>query len=413
MSVVFWWAQSAAQAASITACLWAGISWPRASRPTGAELLAGIFCCLLCAFLPTTFTTAAAETAVAAGSLMFGQHVSLRAALLTAFFVTAVTHFWIYTAAVLPTGVGLAITLILTAVLLILAASLAHWPSASRRIVDAAAKGAAIIGIITPALLAQLAPAGILENTLPTWIVINTVLAAIVLLRQSHARLTLAMELAEHQRREQNAAKQHYHDLEEIIRCNATLYHDMRHHLAALESSLAAGDTAAALAYVRELQQKDTATSARYTGDTVLDGVIAAKTAAAAKIMDVCIDCAMPQDHIVRPSDLISVVGNLLDNAVQAAQKTADLSAAFVELTIRPVGNMLIIRTRNTGAPGQGMPEPVSALRAHMHGWGLRSVEDTAGRYDGALRSWMDGEIHCVAVALRFAAGPAPSAGAS
>lgn len=104
--------------------------------------------------------------------------------------------------------------------------------------------------------------------------------------------------------------------------------------------------------------------------------------------------------NVSRISDveLCAVFANLLDNALEAAKRSAENECAkpFVEMASEMRGNMLVVSTRNS------MPSNTSCTlskEAHMqnprrrpifrsieeHGWGLSIVEGIASRHGGTL----------------------------
>ena len=97
--------------------------------------------------------------------------------------------------------------------------------------------------------------------------------------------------------------------------------------------------------------------------------------------------------------DLTAILGNLLDNALEGA-RTAPASQRFLRLTVRRIHDMLVLKVENgTGsAPLQagGKLQTTKADKAR-HGWGLKSVQTAAERYDGTLRTdWQDGVFRAV-----------------
>ncbi len=97
---------------------------------------------------------------------------------------------------------------------------------------------------------------------------------------------------------------------------------------------------------------------------------------------------AFHADLIIENLDLCSLLGNLLDNAIEAAVKTQLPDLRRIKLFIKRRGNLLIIITENGYAD-----EPVKAngnfLTAkedkRLHALGTRSIRYTAGKYNGAV----------------------------
>lgn len=108
--------------------------------------------------------------------------------------------------------------------------------------------------------------------------------------------------------------------------------------------------------------------------------------------------------------ELCAVFANLLDNALEAAKRSAEDECAkpFVEMASEMRGNMLVVSTRNS------MPSNTSCTSsedAHMqnprrrpifrsiedHGWGLSIVEGIASRHSGTLVTSMEKDVFSAA----------------
>lgn len=393
---------AAAQAASMVVCLLAGSAVYGVPRPAFSAAAAAAASGAALSMLAGAWG-AAAQTAVAALLLRFAQHLGWRPSMLISLFVITATHFWLFASGVLfadflplQAHAGAVPASILT----VLAVLFSRPSAAARKTAPKAAAAAATGAVLILPLLWQTAAEHLPADAWITWMALAIVLVGIVLVGRSQHRYTAARQLADRTALEQAETQRHYHELESVIRANATLYHDMRHHLSALDTLLADGKTQEAREYVQTLRAGSAEAAARRSEDTILDRIIAAKTTAADGLVDVAVDCRVPSDGIVSQAELVSVVGNLLDNAVEAAEKSG-ADQPFAELTIRPVGDMLMIRTRNSCAPEAAIPD-TNATAADLHGWGLVSVRDIAERYDGAVHTWREAEVYCVAASLRF-----------
>jgi two-component system CitB family sensor kinase len=143
--------------------------------------------------------------------------------------------------------------------------------------------------------------------------------------------------------------------------------HEHTNRLHALAGLLHRGDTAEALAYLEELS--GTTTWVAGLDDPYLAGVLAAKSAAASE-SGVTLEVA-PETFVDgllgRPLDTVTVVANLLDNAVRAAA-TGVRQPARVEVTLLSDGADLVVHVRDTG---DGVP-PEAAGSVFDHGYTSR-----------------------------------------
>ena len=87
-------------------------------------------------------------------------------------------------------------------------------------------------------------------------------------------------------------------------------------------------------------------------------------------------------------------MGNLLDNAIEAARQVSDPSGRTVALTIRRIHQMLVIKVENSfaAAPVQeGGELKTTKTEGGLHGWGLKSAQTAAEKYDGMVQAGVSG----------------------
>lgn len=139
-----------------------------------------------------------------------------------------------------------------------------------------------------------------------------------------------------------------------------------------------------------------------WTGDGTLDYLINSKAAAAeADGIDFQIQVEFPRHTNIRSADLCAILGNLLDNALEAARQVPEGRARFVSLVVRRIHQMLVIRVENsysaTPIREDGVLKTTKA-EGGLHGWGLKSAQTAADKYDGMVQTTcVDGVFRAVA----------------
>ena len=102
----------------------------------------------------------------------------------------------------------------------------------------------------------------------------------------------------------------------------------------------------------------------------------------------------------------MAILGNLLDNALEAVEGTEG-NLRFINLTIRRINEMLIIKLENgckvTPAVADGDLQ-TSKTDKTLHGWGLQSVRTAAERYDGTIETEHSDHMFYTVVTLSFEA---------
>lgn len=165
---------------------------------------------------------------------------------------------------------------------------------------------------------------------------------------------------------------------------NAKLYHDMHHHLRAVEQMVAKGEDAEALAYIAEVQEPiRTAAVPVRTGEELVDTVLyEAEEQAKAKGMDFRINTFVFSGiGGIQKKDLCALFANLTENALEAAKSR-------IRLTTRTVPGMLLLEIENDYREKPELSEghfQSKKVDCAKHGWGLRIVEQIVKKYEGQI----------------------------
>lgn len=166
------------------------------------------------------------------------------------------------------------------------------------------------------------------------------------------------------------------------------MVHDIKNHLGVIESI---ADNDKVTAYIGELCSnigKYYAVS-QLTGNKMLDIIIGKYTALCSKNgLDFNAKALTSNLSFVHDSDISAMVGNLLDNAFEAAKQAENGKIEFSLYTID--GKSCVVSVINTAltAPKCENETLVSAKPdAQYHGYGIKSIKKTAEKYGGSY-SW-------------------------
>ncbi|UYX12573.1 GHKL domain-containing protein [Lactobacillus delbrueckii subsp. indicus] len=166
-------------------------------------------------------------------------------------------------------------------------------------------------------------------------------------------------------------------------------FHDLKHQLdiIALESSSDKRNE-----YIKHLQDDIKQFKADVkTGNPIVDVVLTRKNAYCIKhgITLTCIANGRLLDQI-DTMDLCSLLGNSLDNAIEAVSKLDAPEKRLIDLRITQKGNLVVYNIRNyTGDPPKlengSLPKSTKKDSSRPHGYGLRSIEQIAERYNATM----------------------------
>ena len=163
--------------------------------------------------------------------------------------------------------------------------------------------------------------------------------------------------------------------------------HDFHHHLQTLKGQLEAGEIDRALAYIeqldRQLMNMDTLLK---TGNVSLDAILSAKISQAkAENIAVTVKANVPDSLTVSDVELSIIIGNLLDNAIEACRMAK--GDRFIRIYMTMKGNMLYFSMMN--ASGEKKIKKGSLFSSHkdgMHGFGLRRAEAILHEHGGWVK---------------------------
>ncbi len=173
--------------------------------------------------------------------------------------------------------------------------------------------------------------------------------------------------------------------------------HDFHHHLQALRTQLEQGEYDRALAYIEALDHQLTHVDTLLkTGNVALDAILSGKIAKAKEQgIGITVKANVADGLTVPDVSLSIIVGNLLDNAMEACRRTT--GEPFIKLYISMKGKMLYFHMMNAaGEKKEKQGKLFGSDKKGLHGFGLRramSIIEECGGWckfnseDGAFTS--------------------------
>ena len=168
-----------------------------------------------------------------------------------------------------------------------------------------------------------------------------------------------------------------------------TLRHDMRNHLAAVSAMLSGGETKRAQEYLDRLTYSPALGTPRALCENeIANIVLSGKLEEMDKLgLEADFLVTVPQKLSVNDADLCALLGNALDNAIEAAQRAEDKK---LTLRLRADHGMLMLRVENAFS-GELIEENgrLSTTKADKtaHGFGIAGMEEIARRLGGSLEA--------------------------
>ena len=166
------------------------------------------------------------------------------------------------------------------------------------------------------------------------------------------------------------------------------LLHDMKNHLTIIGEFLRINDSESARKYLLDINKEMSVNTTRIiTGNLEIDSILNYKSNQARKKgIRINIKSNIPRKLNISPFDLNIVLGNLIDNAIEAT--VMGKSKADIDISIKLEKGIVYIKTRNfyLKKPKYFNGEIVtSKMDKKAHGYGLKSVKSTVKKYNGDI----------------------------
>ena len=182
--------------------------------------------------------------------------------------------------------------------------------------------------------------------------------------------------------------KKHFDELMLNQKQLKQLRHDLSNHLISLAGYFKDNDSAGGLEYIKNISGVlKSQNNYAETGNIALDAVInAKKEVAAEKGIDVKALLQVPENMPFSPADICIILGNALDNAIEACEKLSDIHTT-IDVKLVYDGGKLICKITN---PIGQKPKPGFATAKQDkqgHGIGLQSIKTAAEKYMGSVEA--------------------------
>lgn len=195
-----------------------------------------------------------------------------------------------------------------------------------------------------------------------------------------------------------------YDSMNEMYCDNAKLYHDISNHMNILYHFLDIGNIEGAKKYIKEISKPILKLSKiNWTGVDVIDIVINSKLHEMNKLgINWDVNVEFPYNSNLLPSDLCTILSNILDNAIEAAKTQTDNKN--ITLTIRRINYFLFIRVVNPCGYLKDFDFIPTSTKENQrfHGWGLQSVSDIVKKNNGTLKCINRNHMFTVSIMLAF-----------
>lgn len=199
--------------------------------------------------------------------------------------------------------------------------------------------------------------------------------------------------------------EKHYEQIERVNQEHAAFLHDIHHYLQAIGEMASENNDEEIVKTISELQIKiaNTETS-MFSHNKLLNAILNERKKAADEkdvSMRIIIEPEFTVDHI-KNVDLIVIMGNLLDNAIEAASKCTQ---GYVKVFLFSQNSRYfsVIKIVNNYAGKLSIQDDnilTSKDDKLMHGFGIKNVSDISAKYGGYLQNFHENGVFTSIVIL-------------
>lgn len=182
------------------------------------------------------------------------------------------------------------------------------------------------------------------------------------------------------------AQTKYYESIEANTKNMSKLRHDYKNHLTVMSLLLEGGEVDKAKEYINEISEGlSAATPLVHTGNTIADAIISDKIKKATDLgIRINIDGAFSYKDM-KPIDICSILGNILDNAIEAVGGVS-VSSTDITLTLSKTDCFFVISETNLSSKPlklDGDKVVTSKLDKVLHGLGIGNIKESAAKYGG------------------------------
>jgi uncharacterized membrane protein len=200
-----------------------------------------------------------------------------------------------------------------------------------------------------------------------------------------------------------SSGRDHYQKMNDMYDTMRFLRHDFKFHLNAVRNMLQSGNTEEADQYLINVEKQIKGTEIpKYCGNAIINALLYSYAARCAEL-EIQFDTklAIPENISVSNYDMCIIIGNLLENAVEANLKLKSRRA--IEIATQNTDAQLLIMVKNNFDGIIHCENGVPRSLKTDGGFGLRSTREVIAHHGGNVITEWDNNTFTVYVAIKIA----------
>jgi hypothetical protein len=224
------------------------------------------------------------------------------------------------------------------------------------------------------------------------------ILCSAIIITQSKVKADTELQFS---RRLNDISAGHQQRINEMYDKLRILRHDFKYHLSAARNMLRSGETQKADEYLNGVEEQLAGTEVpKYCGDAVLNALIDSY-AERCRLMQIefSVKIAIPESVDISSHDMCIIIGNLLENAVEACSRLKNGRSIKLQTQNKPPRLLIMVQNSFDGTVQRKGMTIVSAKADG--GYGLRSVREVLASCGGDLYTEWNENAFSAFVAIR------------
>ena len=197
----------------------------------------------------------------------------------------------------------------------------------------------------------------------------------------------------------------HYDEVDTMYRKMRGWRHDYHNHIQVLKAHMSLSQYEEAEEYLDKLEEDlTTVDTVLKTGNIMVDAILNSKlTPIQEKHILVDATAIVPEDVAISGIDLSVLIGNMLDNAMEACMQISEEKDRFIRIYIDIIKKQLYISVTNSmvgKAKRSGNRFLSSKETGGNHGFGLLQIDNIVSKYHGYLNRQTENGVFATEVML-------------
>ncbi len=182
-----------------------------------------------------------------------------------------------------------------------------------------------------------------------------------------------------------------------------SLRHDIKNHLATIYTSLNSGYVEQTQKYIEDVMKVYITNNGIVSGNFAIDSILNFKIQEANQNgINIIFDIDIPANISIQPYDAAIILGNLLDNSIEAVIKSG-VTDKKINCNIRFNKGVMLINIKNNfdgNIVHKGDEFITTKNDKEMHGLGLKNVRSSVDKYNGSMDINHNNDIYEVDIML-------------